>query len=412
MKNIFYLLVFLILLTSCHSDKLEIEISNKIPLDRIDEPVVVSSSDQIDFFAKHKNNQVAIVKDANNIEIPSQTDDTNGDGKIDEIVFVLNIQSSETKKISITWTSPEELAKYPIRTNLRFAKTNPNGKIQELDNEVCPDNHSKESPTENYQFEGPGWENDKVGFRTYFDPRNGFDIFGKKTSDMVLDKVSAETGNYHEMQDWGMDILKVGKSLGASGIAMPNADTLVRLGKVEKLSYKKITEGPVRSIFEINYSGWQVGDKKLNVKRRITIWAGTYYFQNRIEISNIDWNFEIVTGIVNLHNTEMMAIESNISKIIATFAAQTEYKKNDKLGMAIVIDMANYQKFKRAPEANHDILNTWLVHLQRSGLYYIDFNFYACWELSDKRFAEKTNFTTFLKKELQKRDNPLQIKNL
>lgn len=412
MKNIFYLLVFLILLTSCHSDKLEIEISNKIPLDRIDEPVVVSSSDQIDFFAKHKNNQVAIVKDANNIEIPSQTDDTNGDGKIDEIVFVLNIQSSETKKISITWTSPEELAKYPIRTNLRFAKTNPNGKIQELDNEVCPDNHSKESPTEYYQFEGPGWENDKVGFRTYFDPRNGFDIFGKKTSEMVLDKVSAETGNYHEMQDWGMDILKVGKSLGASGIAMPNADTLVRLGKVEKLSYKKITEGPVRSIFEINYSGWQVGDKKLNVKRRITIWAGTYYFQNRIEISNIDWNFEIVTGIVNLHNTEMMAIESNISKIIATFAAQTEYKKNDKLGMAIVIDMANYQKFKRAPEANHDILNTWLVHLQRSGLYYIDFNFYACWELSDKRFAEKTNFTTFLKKELQKRDNPLQIKNL
>jgi len=412
MKNIFFLLVFISLLTSCHSDKLEIEISNIIPLDRIDEPVVVSSSDQIDFFAKHKNNQVAIVKDANNIEISSQTDDTNGDGKIDEIVFVLNIQSSETKKISITWTSPEELAKYPKRTNLRFAKTNPNGKIQELDNEVCPDNHSKESPTVNYQFEGPGWENDKVGFRTYFDPRNGFDIFGKKTSDMVLDKVSAETGNYHEMQNWGMDILKVGKSLGASGIAMTNADTLVRLGKVDKLSYKKITEGPVRSIFEMNYSGWQVGDKKLNVKRRITIWAGTYYFQNRIEISNIDWNFEIITGIVNLHNTEMMAIESNISKIIATFAAQTEYKKNDKLGMAIMIDVANYQKFKRAPEANHDILNTWLVHLQRSGLYYIDFNFYACWELSDKRFAEKTNFTTFLKKELQKRDNPLQIKNL
>ena len=35
------------------------------------------------------------------------------------------------------------------------------------------------------QFEGPGWESDKIGYRLYLDWRNAIDIFGKKTNKMV-----------------------------------------------------------------------------------------------------------------------------------------------------------------------------------------------------------------------------------
>ena len=37
-------------------------------------------------------------------------------------------------------------------------------------------------------MEGSAWENDLVGFRNYMDQRNGMDIFGKTTPDMVLDQ--------------------------------------------------------------------------------------------------------------------------------------------------------------------------------------------------------------------------------
>ncbi len=36
------------------------------------------------------------------------------------------------------------------------------------------------------RYEGPGWESDKVGYRFYLDQRNATDVFGKLTTDMVL----------------------------------------------------------------------------------------------------------------------------------------------------------------------------------------------------------------------------------
>ncbi len=70
------------------------------------------------------------------------------------------------------------------------------------------------------QFEGPGWESDKIGYRIYLDWRNAIDIFGKKTDAMVLHNVGLDGfDSYHEMQDWGVDILKVGSALGIGTLA-------------------------------------------------------------------------------------------------------------------------------------------------------------------------------------------------
>ncbi|MBK7700210.1 MAG: DUF4861 family protein [Saprospiraceae bacterium] len=46
---------------------------------------------------------------------------------------------------------------------------------------------------------------------------------------MVLNSVGIHE-NYHEMQDWGMDILKVGNSLGAGAIGLIIGDSLFRIG--------------------------------------------------------------------------------------------------------------------------------------------------------------------------------------
>src|SRR6478609_3249302 len=69
------------------------------------------------------------------------------------------------------------------------------------------------------RYEGPGWESDKVGYRFYLDQRNAVDVFGKKVPEVVLQKAGLDGfDSYHEMQPWGMDVLKVAKSLGVGTI--------------------------------------------------------------------------------------------------------------------------------------------------------------------------------------------------
>jgi Domain of unknown function (DUF4861) len=61
------------------------------------------------------------------------------------------------------------------------------------------------------KFEGPVWENQFIAYRFYADTRHRFDIFGKKTPQLVLDTVGLD---YHDVKNWGTDVLKVGESLG------------------------------------------------------------------------------------------------------------------------------------------------------------------------------------------------------
>ena len=62
------------------------------------------------------------------------------------------------------------------------------------------------------RYEGPGWENNQIGYRLYLDWRNAIDIFGKKVDSLVLPYVGQDGfDSYHDPADWGQDILKAVK---------------------------------------------------------------------------------------------------------------------------------------------------------------------------------------------------------
>jgi len=64
----------------------------------------------------------------------------------------------------------------PVKTNIRLA----NKSIPPREFTYADRLKTSDSPTSQkaFQMEGPGWENDVVGFRNYFDARNGIDIYG------------------------------------------------------------------------------------------------------------------------------------------------------------------------------------------------------------------------------------------
>lgn len=101
-------------------------------------------------------------------------------------------------------------------------------------------------------YEGPGWESDRVAYRLYLDGRNAIDIFGKRTSDLVLSKVGRGE-DYHTMADWGMDILKVGNSLGAGGFGVYKNGEVVQIGEAESYSAEVVEDLSDRASLKVTH---------------------------------------------------------------------------------------------------------------------------------------------------------------
>ena len=101
------------------------------------------------------------------IELPSQADDLDGDGKYDEIAFQLDLKPHQTRIVTIAYGDVATIQRlrtpYTRRTDARFEK----------------------------RYEGPGWESEETAWRIYFDKRNAIDIYGKRRPGLYLDLFAA-----------------------------------------------------------------------------------------------------------------------------------------------------------------------------------------------------------------------------
>ena len=96
--------------------------------------------------------------------IPSQLNDTDMDGQWDELFFVADFMPKESKAITLIWTDNEPI--YEARTSVRFGKrTSADKAVQPATNETMLANELPKSlGYQQYQTDGPSWENDRVGF--------------------------------------------------------------------------------------------------------------------------------------------------------------------------------------------------------------------------------------------------------
>jgi len=183
------------------------------------------------------------------------------------------------------------------------------------------------------QFEGPGWESDKIGYRIYLDWRNAIDIFGKKTDQPVLHNVGLDGfDSYHEMQDWGCDILKVGSALGIGTLAFWDGEKAVRVEKTDGI-FCSVENGKKTSKVIVNYSGWEIKNKKTDVSTILEIGAGSYLTRYSIELSEGLPN--LATGIIKLPETETVVLKDIKPgwSCLVTFGKQS--LQEDMLGMCV-----------------------------------------------------------------------------
>lgn len=412
MKHLFIIISLLFLVTSCKDNSKPelpakyISFTNTVNTNRIDETIIIPKDRIIKILDSIPANNLPVLKDSTGKVVPFQLDDLENDGIWDEMSLVLDFKPNQTRKLALTTIASESIPSFKPKTNIRFGiGTNKKNVKEVLIQERKGDPRTNDSIF--YQMEGPAWENDKVGFRFYFDPRNGIDIFGKTTSEPVLDNIGLGDGNYHELANWGMDILKVGQSLGAGALAIKYKDSLYRLTGVDHTKFEMITEGPIRSIFEMNYKNSKIGDQYVDVIHRITIWKGQWGYKSDVFLKGSTDQMKLVSGIVNLKSNEMNTKVYSKYYTLKTFGKQSENK--DLLGMALLVSKGDFIIQKKVDDGEMDIVNTYYTVMQVSSQKPTTFYFLSGWEASDKQFKTSEGFEKMVEGTSYKLSNPIVI---
>ncbi len=318
MKRITHLLIVLIFLVGCSSQPvLKIIVTNN-DVDRTHETIEIKSSELKAAAPDLGLNEVQIF-DKDNTIITSQKIDENLDGKIDLIIFQTNLKTNETQTFLLKSANAPDIKS---KTFARFV------------------------PEREKDF---AWENDRIAFRMYSQKLaekenvdSGIDVWVKSVDHLVIDKWY-KGADYHTDHGEGLDFYKVGPSRGCGGLAFLVDKKLQPTGGY--VDYKMITNGPIRSEFELSYSPYEIDGEKYQETRRISIDAG--------------WNLNKIQSTIATENSLPVAIGLKMQADPAKAAVNSEKgfitlwenitDEIGSLGQAVVIN--------RAKDRGRDIIN-------------------------------------------------------
>lgn len=252
------------------------------------------------------------------------------------------------------------------------------------------------------KYEGPGWESDMTAYRFYLDQRNGIDVYGKKTPGIVLPAVGVDGyDNYHNMADWGMDILKVGKALGLGSIAIWDGEKAVRVESRDSAMCYIPADGKVRSQVMTKYYGWDANGTKCNLDALISIDAGNRASHMELLVDKKVDN--LTTGIIKDKRADLILPENNSKKdkwsYIATFGKQS--LNSDMMGLVV------FYRNDQLKEVTEDQLNHLVVLNPTDG--YVEYYFMPTWELDWEPIKNADDFKACIEEMLDKLNNPISL---
>lgn len=376
------------------------EISNATDFARAQEPIYFSfydlgiAADQ----AQH------LVVNENNNPLPSQVIDRNADGTADSLLLTIDLAPAQQRNISVVADADSRPQSLPKQTQAEIShkvggqwqdKVYKGGTFQNVKELTPPPQYTDHS--EFIRYEGPGIESDKVGYRIYLDWRNGFDIFGKKTSDMVLQHVGQDGyQSYHEDADWGLDLLKVGQSLGAGGYGFWNGEKVELVSKVDQWTAKVIEDGPLYSALNITYKGWQINDQKLDLSANLSMNAGSRLVHTRLKTSENLPNLAI--GLVKHPGTKLLQGSQEISSYawtyVASYGKQSLSGPDSNLGMAIIFRLGDREK-QTEDAASY-------VSVMEPAKGELEYYFLAAWDGELNGIKSEAEFVAYLEQEVKR----------
>lgn len=236
--------------------RIPVEVSNPHDVLLQDVPVIIKIADLRVDPAAMTPGYLTVGDPADSAVMPLvQLDDVDGDGVLDELVFLTTLAPKQTKSFYVyvskngqSWPQQERYT-YALSAGSTF-----------------------------------GWESEVAGYRTY-----GpfiFDTFGKNKENPTLillrcyDYQGRQVYHHHVQSFRGMDTLKVGPTSGLGGVVMKTASGKTQPSQAA-IKGTVIASGPVRSIIKLEQEPFTNEAGKFQVTRVATIYA--HHFETTVD---------------------------------------------------------------------------------------------------------------------------------
>ncbi|HBZ34416.1 MAG TPA: hypothetical protein DEO38_04865 [Bacteroidales bacterium] len=251
-KTLFLLFALLFTLTACHKPK-TITISNHSNFDRNGELVELNIT-QLGLDA------MGVLADIDDNIVPCQYDIATG-----ILLFQTSIPANST--VQYYWRE-----------------------LKDGEQRIVPQNKvsARFVPERKDDF---AWENDQAAYRMYGpalaneNPSNGVDLWLKQTEELIVDTFyyneHQKGQSYHINWGKGLDCYKVGHTLGCGGVAPYYQDSLLVQGHYDH--YQVLEQGPLRTVFQLDYDTIHINGKSYQQSLKITVCAGALL--NKAEVT-------------------------------------------------------------------------------------------------------------------------------
>jgi pectinesterase len=199
-----------------------------------------------------------------------------------------------------------------------------------------------------------GWENDKIGHRTYGPAlaapalpginkevlvTSGLDVWCKRVSYPIVDRwYNKGHDHYHKDEGEGMDMYQVGASRGCGGTGVW-IDQQLYVSRNYK-SWKVIANGPIRAIFELTYEAWPAAGLMVSEVKRFTVDAG--HNLDQIESTFTVTGAKEITVGIGLNKTptdkgQEPQVTLTPKPADGSFTQWVVQKTNGSLGTAVIV---------------------------------------------------------------------------
>ncbi|MEM9888094.1 MAG: DUF4861 family protein [Bacteroidota bacterium] len=197
-------------------------------------------------------------------------------------------------------------------------------------------------------FEGPVLENDKIAYRFYMDSRHRFDIYGKTTPNLVMDTVGWD---YHDIMDWGSDILKVGNSLGIGSPAIYLDGEIITFSDFEAHQVEVSKDENDLACIISTFKGLNIKGIKVDVVEEWCLEAGSPAATVSLSVTKgeLPDGAVFTTGVVK-HLPFATIGESDNKAFLYTWGKQSFH--HEDLGMAVLVNKDQDYAFPKNKETH------------------------------------------------------------
>lgn len=262
------------------------------------------------------------------------------------------------------------------------------------------------------------WENDKVAFRT-FGPdalrrvkegekggtfSSGIDAWHKKVPYPIIDKWYEKelsgAGSYHKDTGEGADFYHVGISRGIGGTGFWHADTLYAAENF--ISYKTIAEGPLRTVFELDYAPYEVNGISIKETKRISLDLGSQMTKFEVKLQTSEPLPHLTAGLT-MHDNQGTAF----SNVDAGYFGYWEPMEDTFIGTGVVAFPASIQSSMEHVSAYRDQSQI-LINLSPSNQNSVEFYAGFGWDQANE-ITSKEEWESYLTRFALKLANPIKV---